>query len=497
MRRGTTRWRRFAGLVAAVALLAGAAACTTDNNPPPADDADLTSEPTPTPGASPSPSAPGTDSQWERSVVTTKVDSPWEVTSGPDGMLWVTERAKGRVTRVDPESGDAKVALTVKDSFAKDSGQTGLMGMALDPQLDKGSSNQYVYLAYTYAEDPKAKQPVRHMRLARYTWDKSTEKLGQPRTLLENLPADIDHNAGRLVYGKDRHLYYAMGEEGWNQFASTCKEILALHTPTAAEVSNHDYTNYMGKILRLNLDGSIPKDNPTFNGVRSHVFTMGHRNPQGLVVAPDGSIYSSEQGPKTDDEINLLKAGGNFGWPRVAGYKDGKAYEYGNWSEWSACKPAKFSDLAIPKGVPLLKESTFDEKNFVPPLATFYTVKTGYDFDDPKCAEVGGFVCWPTIAPSSIDIYTSNAIPDWKTSLLMPSLKNGTVFRVPLLAKGKVGKAEELFRSVNRYRDTAVSPDGKTIYVAMDGGGPTRDAENNPTNEVDDPNTILAFTYTG
>ena len=497
MRRGTSRWRRFAGLVAAVALLAGAAACTTDNNPPPPDDPDLTSEPTPTPSPSPSTGASGTDSVFERSVVTTKVDSPWEVTSGPDGMLWVTERAKGRVTRVDPESGDAKVALTVKDSFAKDSGQTGLMGMALDPQLDKGSSNQHVYLAYTYAENPKAKQPIRHMRLARYTWDKATEKLGQPRTLLENLPADIDHNAGRLVYGKDRHLYYAMGEEGRNQFASTCKEILAQHTPTAAEVADHEYTNYMGKILRLNLDGSIPKDNPVFNGVRSHVFTMGHRNPQGLVVAPDGSIYSSEQGPKTDDEINLLKAGGNFGWPRVAGYKDGKAYEYGNWSEWSGCKPAKFSDLAIPKGVPLLKESTFDEKNFVPPLATFYTVKTGYDFDDPKCAEVGGFVCWPTVAPASIDIYTSNAIPDWKTSLLMPSLKNGTVFRVPLLAKGKVGKAEELFRSVNRYRDTAVSPDGKTIYVAMDGGGPTRDAENNPTNEVDDPNTILAFTYKG
>ena len=222
-----------------------------------------------------------------------------------------------------------------------------------------------------------------------------------------------------------------------------------------------------------------------------------HRNPQGLVAAPDGSIYSSEQGPKTDDEINLLKAGGNFGWPRVAGFKDDKAYAYGNWSEWSGCKPAKFSDLVIPKGVPLQKENTFDAKNFVPPLATFYTVKTGYDFDDPKCAEVGGFVCWPTIAPASIDIYTSNAIPDWKNSLLMPSLKNGTVFRVPLLSKGKVGKAEELFRSVNRYRDTAISPDGKTIYVAMDGGGPTRDADNNPTNEVDDPNTILAFTFTG
>ncbi len=496
MRQGTT-WRRFAGVVASVALLAGAAACTTDDNPPAPDDPQLTSAATPTPTPSPSVGASGTDAQFERSVVTTEVDSPWEVTSGPDGMLWVTERAKGRVTRVDPESGDIKVALTIKDSFSKDSSQTGLMGMALDPQLDKGSSNQYVYVAYTYAEDPKAKQPVRHMRLARYTWDKATEKLGEPKTLLDDLPAKVDHNAGRLVYGKDKHLYYSMGEEGRNQFDSTCLEILAQHTPTAAEVAAHDYTNYMGKILRVNLDGSIPKDNPTINGVRSHVFTIGHRNPQGLVAAPDGSVYSSEQGPKTDDEINLLKSGGNYGWPRVAGFKDDKAYVYGNWSAWSGCTPSKFSDLAIPKGVPLQKESTFDDKNFVPPLATFYTVKTGYDFDDPKCAEVGGFVCWPTVAPSSIDIYTSDAIPGWKTSLLMPSLKNGTVFRVPLLAKGKAGKAEELFRSVNRYRDTAVSADGKTIYVAMDGGGPTRDADNNPTTEVDDPHAILAFTYTG
>ena len=77
----------------------------------------------------------------------------------------------------------------------------------------------------------------------------------------------------------------------------------------------------MGKVLRLNLDGSIPKDNPSFNGVVSHIYTLGHRNPQGLAFAPNGKLLQSEQGPNSDDEINLVLKGGNYGWPNVAGYK--------------------------------------------------------------------------------------------------------------------------------------------------------------------------------
>ena len=85
-------------------------------------------------------------------------------------------------------------------------------------------------------------------------------------------------------------------------------------------------------MLRLNLDGSIPSDNPMIGGVRSHIYSYGHRNPQGLVFAPDGKLYESEHGPNTDDEVNLIRAGGNYGWPHVAGYRDDQSYAYANWS---------------------------------------------------------------------------------------------------------------------------------------------------------------------
>ncbi|MFX9684547.1 PQQ-dependent sugar dehydrogenase, partial [Acinetobacter baumannii] len=78
------------------------------------------------------------------------------------------------------------------------------------------------------------------------------------------------------------------------------------------ELKNKDFHAYSGKVLRLNLDGSIPRDNPSFNGVTSHVYTLGHRNPQGLAFAPNGKLLQAEQGPNSDDEINLVVKGGNY-----------------------------------------------------------------------------------------------------------------------------------------------------------------------------------------
>src|SRR5690606_27127609 len=109
-------------------------------------------------------------------------------------------------------------------------------------------------------------------------------------------------------------LYYTVGELGHNQFGNYQLPIEAQRLPTAEEVAAQDWSAYVGKVLRLDLDGGIPDDNPEIGGVRSHVFTYGHRNPQGLAFGPDGTLYSAEQGPKTDDEINILEAGKNYGW---------------------------------------------------------------------------------------------------------------------------------------------------------------------------------------
>src|SRR5690606_29590328 len=115
-------------------------------------------------------------------------------------------------------------------------------------------------------------------------------------------------------------LYYSCGDLGHNQFGNRCQPIRSQQDPSASDVTNENYQNYSGKTLRINFDGSIPLDNPVFSGVRSHIFTKGHRNPQGLVwektasggfsfpvAAPGGKLFSSEHGPRTDDEINVLE----------------------------------------------------------------------------------------------------------------------------------------------------------------------------------------------
>ena len=129
----------------------------------------------------------------------------------------------------------------------------------------------------------------------------------------------------------------------------------------------------------MNPDGSVPSDNPSLDGVVSHVFTYGHRNPQGLVFV-DGTLYSSEQGPSSDDEINILVSGGNYGWPHVAGFQDDNAYRYANYSAASNCADLKFDANVIPNGVPVQKESEWNAPgNFHPPAKTFYTLPAGYN----------------------------------------------------------------------------------------------------------------------
>jgi hypothetical protein len=173
---------------------------------------------------------------------------------------------------------------------------------------------------------------------------------------------------------------------------------------------------------------------------------------------------------------------------------------YGDWSASAGipCASLTFSDFEIPDPVPQLNESTFNDPAFVAPLGTFSTVDNGYNFRDPRC-QGNYFICWPTVAPSSLDYYPGgHAIPGWGESLLMPTLKDGTVYRLPLSADGKsVGEPVALFRTVNRYRDVAISPDGTTIFVATDPSGLTRDLDGRPTDQLANPAAILVFHYTG
>ena len=420
-------------------------------------------------------------------VVATGLESPWEVAWGPDGYLWVTERVGKRVTRIDPETGSKSVALTIPDAYQA-VGQDGVLGMALHPGLLRGTGNDFVYVVSTYDDDPGPRVEI-YNRVTRYTYDPASASLGSPADIVTGLPAHDDHLAGRLVYGPDDKLYLSAGDQGSGWLQNYCNVNLAQTLPAAAEVARQDWIHYQGKILRLEPDGSIPPDNPVLEGVRSHVYTYGHRNPQGLVFAPEGTLYAAEHGPNTDDEVNRIVAGMNYGWPRVAGYRDDQAYAFADWpaSDPTPCHELTFRSNQTPDSVPTYAESEWSHPDFMPPIQTFFTMPAG-------------FTGVATIAASGLDIYTvEDGVPGWARSLLVAGLTQGAFFRMKLAPDGLGvdGEPEAVFKSTNRLRDMAISPDGTRFYIVTDNEGRTLDEAGSPTRALANPGSLLEFSWTG
>jgi PQQ-dependent dehydrogenase (s-GDH family) len=433
----------------------------------------------------------GDASKFSSRVLTTGLSNPWAMRWGPDNMIWVTERTSGEVTRVDPVSGAQQVLLTLADVYTGPQHE-GLLGLALHPELMQGTSNDYVYLGYT-VNNGTAEEPDPAARILRYTYDAEQQLLVDPVVLIDGLPAWNDHNAGRVVFGPDGKLYYSIGEQGANFGRNQRRPNLAQAVPTQAEVEAKDWRTYSGKVLRLNLDGSIPEDNPEIDGVRSHIFTYGHRNPQGLAFGPNGTLYEAEHGPATDDEINILQPGGNYGWPNVAGHKDDKAYTYINWSQAPA--DADLTVEPVPASIPQFEESAFTEP-MVDPIATYWTVE-----DDYPIGEICGYICDPTVAPASVLYYTAgeDGIAEWDQSLLIPTLKHGTLYVQKLSEDGSAadGLPVAWLSTQNRYRDVVIAPDNRTVFIATDafGSGAQKFGQGLNTSVLHNPGAILVFTY--
>jgi glucose/arabinose dehydrogenase len=216
-------------------------------------------------------------------VVLTGLDVPWALAWAPDGRLFFTER-RGRI-RV-AEGRPPMTARTLVELAVHVSAESGLMGLALDPDFARTG---HLYVCYTTV---KGDTPVnRVVRLP------AGGDVRDTRVLLDDMPAAAIHDGCRLKFGPDRTLYVTMGDAGQADAAQR-RESLS------------------GKILRINADGSIPADNP-FRG--SPVLSLGHRNPQGLAWDGRGRLWASEHGSSAHDEINLIRPGGNYGWPLVRG----------------------------------------------------------------------------------------------------------------------------------------------------------------------------------
>jgi PQQ-dependent dehydrogenase (s-GDH family) len=404
-------------------------------------------------------------------VVANNFSFPWEIVYGPDNNIWTTERTGGKVTLVTPTNGSKKTILTLGSKMVQSAGQDGLFGLAIHPLFL--TTKPYVYIAYTYASIDATH---RLTKIERYTYTvpkNNKPTLTNPVTVIDNLPGSNDHNSGRLAVGPDNKLYYSIGDMGAGQFDNSARQ------------NNAQNPNiYEGKILRLNLEpinGSwIPSDNPFVDGTgaRTAVYTYGHRNPQGLDWANVGGtwkLYSCEHGPYSDDEVNLIEVGRNYGWPKVSGYCDGNyngRYLGGQLvvSEQDAC-------------------TTLDVRS---PLATMYTVSPPPDSGTNN-------MTWPSVAPSGLGVYTSNAIPGWNSSILIASLKAGTMIRFKLSTDGLTISSDTImyFLGKGRFRDVCISPDGKKIYLSTDNSGSTSGPTGGVTSTPANPGAILEFTYTG
>lgn len=323
-------------------------------------------------------------------VLNDNLNFPWEILWGPDDFIWFTER-EGSVKRMDPKTGETILVATISE-VASTTDFNGLLGMALHPDF---SANPYVYLVYNYF----GANGDYLQKIVRYTYGGGS--LSSPLVLVDNIVGkiggDFIHNGSRLVIGPDMKLYATTGDAN-----------LRFELPQNTESLN-------GKVLRINLDGSIPEDNPYGNAV----WATGFRNSQGLVFGL-GRLYSAEHGETTNDEINIIERDRNYGWPYVEGFCD------------------------------LPAEQTFCAANNV---------------KEPI------FAWTPTVAPSGTEFYNSSHIDQWKRSLLVTFLKDQKLRQIKLDATGTaVESVREYFvGEFGRLRDVAISPDGK-VYISTDNG---------------------------
>ncbi len=229
---------------------------------------------------------------------------PWGMVYGPDNYLWVTER-NGRISRIDPQTGDQIVLLVMNnvkwvdpfsEEYKKYWNNSGLMGIALDPAFPK---KPYVYVVYTTV----VHDSFCSNRLSRFTYKPDT--LIDEKILLDSVWGYSEHDGGRLMFDPSGKLLMSTGDHADG----------AIHTTSLAQ----DMKSLNGKILRINTDGSIPKDNPS---PKSYIWASELRDPQGLALGRNGTIYNSDHGPDFDDEINIITKGGNYGWNNVQGIAD-------------------------------------------------------------------------------------------------------------------------------------------------------------------------------
>ncbi len=331
-------------------------------------------------------------------TIVPELEQPWGMAFLPDGSMLITEK-KGVLIHF--KNGKK----TIVDGLPKieNNGQGGLLDIILDPKYKENGWIYFSYAANTENDNKGSNTTISRAKLA-------NNKLVNLELLYKATPNTKNgvHYGSRFAFNKEGFLFFSIGDRGNH------KE------------NPQDITRDAGKVYRINPNGTIPGSNPFFNAkdAKKAIFSYGNRNIQGMAVHPvTGEIWTHEHGPKGGDEINIIKSGKNYGWPKVS---------YGiNYDG-----------------------SILTDKNTMPGI------------ENPIHYWV------PSIAPSGMAFVTGNKYPEWKGNLLVGSLKFQYLNRC-VLKNNKVVKEEKLLEGLGRVRNVVQAPDGY-IYAAIEFKGIVR-----------------------
>lgn len=327
------------------------------------------------------------------------LEKPWGMAFLPDGALLVTEKP-GRLRLVGK---DGALSPAIDGLPAVDArGQGGLLAIAVDPDFGR---NNLIYWSYAELKPDGAN----HTAVARGKLVRSANsaRVENVQVIFRQTPSLTStlHYGSRLVFGRDKTLFILLGE----------RSIIE------GRVQAQRLDGTLGKVVRINADGSIPKDNPFVGqaGARPEIWSIGHRNIQSAVLAPDGKLWEVEHGARGGDELNLVQKGKDYGWPTIT---------YGE----------EYSGQPIGQGV---------------------TAKTG--MEQPV------YYWDPVIAPSGMAFYQGALFPAWKGDLFVGGLSSKALVRL-VMRNDKVVGEERLLTDLNeRFRDVIAGPDG-ALYLATD-----------------------------
>ncbi len=347
--------------------------------------------------------APGvtTSAALTHQIVASGLEHPWGLALMPDGRWLITERP-GRMRIVTREG---QVGAPIEGLPAVDArGQGGLLDVAVSPHF---RVDRTVYWSFSEAR-PEGGNAT---SVARGRLSADGARMEDAEVIFRALPAHDGalHFGGAIAFDRQDHLFLTLGERSDREIR-----------PQAQRLDSH-----MGKVIRINADGSIPDDNPFVSeaGALPAIWSLGHRNVQGVAVDASGAVWTMEHGTRGGDELNRPQAGRNYGWPVIA---------YG----------VEYSGRPINEGI---------------------TAREG--MEQPV------YYWDPVIAPGGMTFYDGAMFPEWEGNLLVAALKEKHIVRL-VIRNGRVVGEERLLTDLNqRIRDVAVGPDGAVWAVTDEDEG--------------------------